>query len=391
MATDSTGTGQDRSMWLRTDAFVASVCEDEKVGAFVDRLVSLAVDGLKSMYRKDLRAFAFTRRRTSDGAMELEGESARYGAIALPGIALLQEDTQRSILDGESADEFCTRLVDGLGTNENLGDVALGVWAAAELGNEGLELAVRRLDELDDGGPCETVHAAWVVSARTAVDSMLQGEAAARAAVDRLLGARMPSATLFPHLTDPEQTSLVRRHVACFADQVYPIQALARYSRRFGDVEALHVAQSCADRICEVMGPAGQWWWHYDARTGDVIEGYPVYSVHQDSMAPMALLDLAAAGGDSHKAAIRSGLQWLGAPPEINGSLIDSDVQIIWRKVGRREPKKLVRGIRAVSTAARPGLRLRALDTVFPPVSVDEESRPYHLGWILRTWLGSRI
>lgn len=389
MGNDATGTGQQRFAWSRSDAGVASVCEEERVGAFVDRLVNLAVDGLETMYRKDRRAFAFTQRRMSDGSLRLEGESLRYGAIALPGIALLDEDTQRTILDGESANEFCSRLVEGLETNENLGDVALSVWAAAELNNEDLELAVRRLDELDDGRPCETVYAAWVVSARTAVDPKLSGESAARTAADRLLGAGMSSATLFPHLTDPSHTSLLRRHVACFADQVYPIQALARYAHRFDDAEALQVAQSCAQQICDVQGADGQWWWHYDSRTGDVIEGYPVYSVHQDSMAPMALLDLAAAGGEPHTREIRSGLRWLAEPHEVDVPLVDESTKIIWRKVARREPKKLVRGIRAGFTAIRPGMDISLLDRAFPPVEIDAESRPYHLGWILQTWLAS--
>jgi hypothetical protein len=28
-----------------------------------------------------------------------------------------------------------------------------------------------------------------------------------------------------------------------------------------------------------------------------------------------------------------------------------------------------------------------ALDTVFPPTEIEHESRPYHLGWVLYTWL----
>ena len=82
-----------------------------------------------------------------------------------------------------------------------------------------------------------------------------------------------------------------------FAAQVYPIQALARLHRSADDQEALAVANSVAAAICTAQGEAGQWWWHYDGRTGGVVEGYPVYSVHQHAMGPMALLDLAEAGG----------------------------------------------------------------------------------------------
>ena len=86
---------------------------------------------------------------------------------------------------------------------------------------------------------------------------------------------------------------------------MYPIQALARLHRSADDPEALAVAGTVAGAICSAQGADGQWWWHYDSRTGAVVEGYPVYSVHQHAMGPMALLDLADAGGDGHLDAIR--------------------------------------------------------------------------------------
>ncbi len=60
---------------------------------------------------------------------------------------------------------------------------------------------------------------------------------------------------------------------------------------------------------------------------------------------------------------------------------------ITWRKVARNDPRKLTRGLRATSTRIVPGLRLTALDHVFPPGIVDHECRPYELGWLLMTWL----
>jgi hypothetical protein len=176
--------------------------------------------------------------------------------------------------------------------------------------------------------------------------------------------------------------------VACFADQVYPIQALARYHSSFGHAPSLAAANRCAEQICELQGDAGQWWWHYDARNGRVIEGYPVYSVHQDAMGPMALLDIAEAGGANFGDEIRLGVSWMQRAPEVGHSLIDEDQRVIWRKVARREPRKLVRGIRAVASRVREDLRLDLLDPLFPPTVVDYESRPYHLGWVLHTWLG---
>jgi hypothetical protein len=58
------------------------------------------------------------------------------------------------------------------------------------------------------------------------------------------------------------------------------------------------------------------------------------------------------------------------------------------RKVARQDPRKLVRGVRAAATGIRPGLRLRPLDRLWPPVALDRECRPYEFGWMLDCWLG---
>ena len=134
-----------------------------------------------------------------------------------------------------------------------------------------------------------TVPVAWALTALLAAGR----PDAARTVADRLLGAVGPSG-LFPHWLYAAQAPRMRRHVACFADQTYPLQALARaHAGGDGDPEALAASEACAARICELQGDGGQWWWHYDARTGGVVEGYPVYSVHQHAMAPTALFDLA--------------------------------------------------------------------------------------------------
>jgi hypothetical protein len=167
----------------------------------------------------------------------------------------------------------------------------------------------------------------------------------------------------------------------------YSIQALSRYHRIVHDEAALAAANRAADRICELQGPDGQWWWHYDARTGLLVEGYPVYSVHQDAMGPMCLLDLAEAGGRDHTDSIRNGLRWMARAPEVNCSLIDDERSVIWRKVHRGDAAKIVRGVRAAGSRLHSSLQIRLLDRLFPPDRVEYESRPYHAGWALDTWL----
>jgi hypothetical protein len=353
----------------------------------VRRLVELACAGLPAMFRADRRVFAFTRKRGADGHLALAGESVRYGAIVLLGAQQLAPEAQRAIFAGESALEFCTRLLGGVEGMGNAADLALIAWAAAEAGHPAARTAferLRRLGAFDRDG--ETVHVAWLLSAAVAGREHLDRRREIDAVAGRLLRLARPHG-IFPHRTDPATGFSLRAHVGCFADQVYPIQALARYARAFGERRALAAAERCAERICELQGDAGQWWWHYDARTGDVVEGYPVYSVHQDAMAPMALLDLEEAGGRSFEEPIRRGLAWLVEAPETGRSLIDEPQQLIWRKVGRTDPAKLVRRARAALSSIAPERRLAPLDALFPATRIDWESRPYHLGWILYAWL----
>jgi hypothetical protein len=72
--------------------------------------------------------------------------------------------------------------------------------------------------------------------------------------------------------------------------------------------------------------------------------------------------------------------------PEIGGSLIDRTAGVIWRKVARREPGKLTRGLQAAASRLHPAARLLGMDRLFPPTVIDWESRPYHLGWLLYAW-----
>jgi hypothetical protein len=228
-----------------------------------------------------------------------------------------------------------------------------------------------------------------VVTALVAARPQHDVERHLAAARHRLLAARR---ALYPHTTGgtsgrPNRPGWYRSHVGSFADQIYPVQALARLHASADDPQALAAANSVADRLCRAQGRSGQWWWHYDARTGSVVEGYPVYSVHQHAMAPMALLDLAEAGGKENLAAVCRGLRWLAQPPETSEDLIAPEPGVVWRKVARGDRAKAVRGLRVVATRIRPGLRFSPLDRLFPPGAVDHECRPYELGWLLYAWL----
>ena len=80
---------------------------------------------------------------------------------------------------------------------------------------------------------------------------------------------------IFFHGPSRKGLSSVCSHVSCFADFVYPIQALSYYYQATQDSRAAEIACCCAEHMCELQGDSGQWWWHFDNRTGRVLERYP--------------------------------------------------------------------------------------------------------------------
>jgi len=345
----------------------------------IAELRGLAVRGLARMYVPAEHEFYFCLRRGPRG-IGAEGRSRRYAAITLIGLAGESPEIQARALCGQSVREPLARLLSDVAQVGNLGDVALTAWAAAALGAPQREAAWQRLLELDPlNAPHPTVELSWVLAAAS-LDPQSDRSGLGPRVAARLLDAYSERARVFPHVIGG---GAARSHVACFADMVYPIQALSFHSQQTGDQAALAAAGRCAERICEAQGPDGQWWWHYDYRNGEVVEGYPVYAVHQDAMAPMALFALLQAGGADHSAAIRRGLEWLWYAPEIEGSLIDPDADLIWRKVARREPGKFSRYAQAAASRLHPALRVPGLGALLPPGAIDHEDRPYHLGWLL--------
>lgn len=352
----------------------------------VSRLRAMAVRGLGRMYDPGDRLFVFRLRRTKNGIVS-EGRSRRYTAITLIGLAKEEGRVAKSVLVGQTPHSVCERLAQDIELAANLGDVALSVWAAAAVAYPQRQPMRRRLAELrpaERGYP--VVELSWALDAACA-DSDTDDGIAERLA-NRLMASFVERSGMFPHVLG--QDSGLRSHVSCFADMVYPIHALASYSRLSGNRQALGVATRCAEKICQHQGKAGQWWWQYDRRTTDLVEAYPVYAVHQDAMAPMALFALKAAGGPDFSDAIRRGLDWLVYAPEIGASLIDEKADLIWRKVARREPGKLSRCLQAGASRIDPSLRVPGLAALFPPRAIDHEDRPYHLGWLLYAWSPAR-
>lgn len=346
-------------------------------------LVAVALRGLTAATLTSDGEMPYTLRGHADPSgprVVSEGHSLRYTAIAALGLARQPVEAQRDALGGSDAADLARTCLTRAATSTDPGAVAISLWAGAEVaGVSDTDLAGKLLEAVR-GPAIPTVDCAWAVVAGVAmapggVATALAGDAVAR------LAAHQGPRGIFPHVLPP--SGGLRGHVGSFADQVYPVQAFARYAASTGDRTRLAAAELTAQRLVDLQGPQGQWWWHYDARTGAVVEPYPVYSVHQHGMAPMVLTDLAAAGGHDHRAAIDLGLSWIDAHPECVEPMVAAELGVIWRKVGRHEPFKAARAAGALASRVRPGARAPFANRLWPVGRVDYECRPYELGWLL--------
>jgi len=357
------------------------------LGAWLQHLGLLATRGLTAAYDPAADVFPQTVRAVREpGGVHLqrEGTSLRYAAIATLGLSRLPVPQQREVLGGLTAEETAAFAVRRAQLCDDVGAIALAVWAAAETGTYARHLVSRLRAEIAAGLPLPTVDAAWALTAAVKANALGDTDDLVAAASALLTRAEGPA---YPHVLPASGGARWRAHVGSFADQVYPIQALALASVLGDDRDLLARADRVAATIVAAQGPAGQWWWHYDARDGAVVERYPVYSVHQHAMAPMVLLDLWEAGGADHRDAVARGVDWLLRHPETLDELVSERYGLVWRKVGRREPPKAARAAGALTTSVRPGLRIPGLDLMLPPGPIDHECRPYELGWLLYAWL----
>jgi len=190
----------------------------------------------------------------------------------------------------------------------------------------------------------------------------------------RLVQANQGKHGLFGHMAKwYSLAGVVRGRVGSFADQVYPTFAMAHFSQVFGNGEARDKALRCAEAICRLQGPLGQWWWHYDSVSGRVVEHYPVYSVHQHGMAPMALLALQETCGANFQASISNGLRWITGANELHQDLEDVDAGVAWRCIQPAKTNPYAKGIYA----------LLGKEPTRGPLHTLYECRPYELGWLL--------
>jgi hypothetical protein len=231
--------------------------------------------------------------------------------------------------------------------------------------------------------PLTTMETAWLLSGLIH-EVERSGDAGARRAKEvvcaELLSRFQRERGIFAHSSARAPVShRLRGHIANFADQIYSVQALSFLAITDKDKTALEAAQASASELVRLQGPLGQWWWHYDSRRGGVAQPFPVYSVHQHAMAPMALMSLAAAGGTDFRQAVDLSHRWISAN-ELGVDLIDMSAGTIWRDI---EPDEGSLGRVMRHSRSLAGLKAGEPAALKERLKVNFETRPYEWAWCL--------
>jgi hypothetical protein len=351
-------------------------------------LVETALTGLPRMLDPVTGIFNFTVRPSGPA-----GRSLRYTAITLIGLTAAARAGFETRLD---LDRLVLGLTDRRREITNPGELGLLLWCLSDYHQERSpahdEIIARIPTTAARLRGLTSTELGWLLSglSRTAHVAPSYTEAADKAhAVYAALRASYNETTglfSFGGRAGGHVRRHLRRQLGFFDNQVYGIHSGIDYYRAFGHRAALVMAERCFDRVHQAQGPLGQWAWHYNVRTGAVVDRYPVYSVHQHGMGPMALLAVADATGHSYDEALERSVAWVFGENELGRDMIDHDRGVIWRSIRRRiAHNKLIHVFKLLSLTRLQAAGNRLATVVNTPgqLDVDMECRPYEFGWLL--------
>ena len=349
-------------------------------------LLALSTRGLAQMVDPATGLFCH-RLVATKNRLQREGISPRYTAMTLLGLHQMQAAGQPASLDIQSCYRSLIRHTTWI---QGVGDLGLLLWVTAALDPERTRDFLRDFDcgsalaRYSDARAARTMELAWfltglVYAARTCPELAGTLTDLCLATYRRMERNQGPFG-LFGHMGVTESLAgRLRGYVGSFADQVYPILALSKLATLLQEQEPLDAAMRCARAICELQGTYGQWWWQYDSRTGRVASEYPVYSVHQHGMAPMALFAAEEASGTSFHVSVTGGLRWIFGENERAADMRDPERALVWRCMA---PQGQGRYYRAAMHA------LGRDRTSSQNLAILHEQRPYEFGWLLFAFAG---
>jgi hypothetical protein len=358
----------------------------------MDDLATAALTLLPSLY--DPRAAVFCHKVVPVGThYRNEGENELYSAIALAGLAIDAGPRASTLVASVDDNGGIDRLVRSAETTQSAGLLGMVIWALSEMEDPRAAKLLARVGAIQPRVPTSMDLGLLLAGASSAAlkfsDHRDYCLSVGEGLQEELCGRFVRSGALFRGVSTP-RADILHWHIASFATQVYPILGTAMYGQAAERVPAWQ-GRAAADQLIETQGPAGQWWWMYSPSSGRVLEGYPVYVVHQSAMAFMALVSLQQLGAGNFRDALQRGLMWLEPQHnELGSAMYALDPPFFSRAIQRRGSNADAFGGMSHLRHARlvaASLTRRSWGADLRPhpsrLEILREDRPYHLGWLL--------
>lgn len=326
------------------------------------RLCAGSVEFLERVHRAEDALYPFsTRRRAGELVNDFDDpQTLRYTITSLVGLSeALPRDEVRPIVE-----RFVAHWLPRLESPADLGLLSLLHPPALDRVRALAKRPARTLNMQD---------LAWMLWGASANGD----EATARRLFETILRDFVDPASAMPR----HSLRAYRRNVVSFGSLVYFLRATSEYATVFGDERALPLFRRGVERALALQGPQGEWPWMIDVRTGRAFDRYPVFAVHQDSMAPLFLLPALDDGVAGVPEAIERSVRWVLGENELGVRMfLDDPVFFAFRSIERRE---------SLPKARRYARFLARREQGRAPAAhlwLNEECRSYHPGWILFAW-----
>lgn len=355
-------------------------------------LVTRAIELLDSAHDPQRAAFPVRIRACTGGyAIEHEGpDVARYSINCLLGLqAAGRHGVNHPALAETQArvEAFAARHGRTITRPSDLGLFA-AVAVGAGLESQAAE-SIERVRAITAGPAARRLtmqDLAWIVwgAAAGARIGVTGASELAHSLIDRMLARYVVSATGLPrHSLNP-----LRAGIVSFGSLAYYLTALHAYWCWSGDRRALDAFAAGVAATLRLQAPDGAWPWLVDCSSGAVLSRYPVYTVHQLSMASFFLLPALRAGILDTSRPVETSVAWVFGANELRRSLCVRRPYLIFRSVQPARP--LPRVSRYLAAAPR---ALLSRSQTRPPtrrLGVDTASHSYEWGWLLAAWSAPR-
>ncbi|MCB0748945.1 MAG: hypothetical protein KDC90_15910, partial [Ignavibacteriae bacterium] len=348
-------------------------------------IVNISIESLGEMYLPVQKEFAMMKKKMGK-TISIEGRNTRYTLINLLGLHKANSHGIKSYIDLK---KIVKEQIEKVNTYEGIGELGLLIWAISLISPEdSLKLLTKidfnnALNQFNDAKAGYTMELSWFLTGLLFASTFNEKFKGSVETLPPKIYAKIRKNYgghgIFQHEDTNNLEGKIRANIGSFADQVYSIYALSLYSQQYHNEEALLITTECANKICELQSENGEWQWQYDSQTGKVVSYFPIHTVHQVALAPMALFAAQMASGNNYNKFILKGINWLTENKFLQNQLIDKSNNAILNKITPVLNSKLYSFINLLGIELKPNIN---------KLKINYESSSYDFGWILYTFAG---